>query len=192
MSLLSLADIRTSTALAADAITRVTAIGGILVSILIAISTFGTSGIFMLSTPRIYYMMGSDKVFFGWLADLHPRFGTPMKAILFQSIIALILLLIWQTFKNLSAYVVFMDWIFMTMGAIALFLFRKRDGRSPGYKVPLYPITPLIFIGISVWFLGSTLIGRPEQAIAGLILMVIGLPVYYNFAKRNVGEPGKH
>jgi APA family basic amino acid/polyamine antiporter len=189
MSLLSLADMSTSAALAADAITKVTAVGGILVSILIAISTFGTSGIFMLSTPRIYYMMGSDKVFFGWLADLHPKYGTPMKAILFQSIIALILLLIWQTFKNLSAYVVFMDWIFMTMGAIALFLFRKRDGKSPGYKVPLYPIVPLIFIGISVWFLISTLIGRPEQAIAGLVLMVLGLPVYYFFV-RNKREKG--
>jgi hypothetical protein len=42
---------------------------------------------------------------------------------------------------------------------------------------------PLIFIGISLWFLGSTIIGRPKQAIAGIILMAIGMPVYYYFKK---------
>lgn len=189
MSLLSLDAMSASDALAADAVMQVTAMGGILVSVLIAISTFGTAGIFTLSTPRIYYMMGADKVFFSWLADIHPRFGTPVKAILLQGVWALILLLAWRTFANLSAYVVFMDWIFMTMAAIGLFIFRKRDKTSPGYKVPLYPIVPFIFIGISVWFLISTLIGRPEQAIAGLVLMVLGLPVYYFFV-RNPGSKG--
>ncbi|HEX5113281.1 MAG TPA: hypothetical protein VFV79_10560, partial [Saprospiraceae bacterium] len=81
--------------------------------------------------------------------------------------------------------VVFMDWIFMTMAAIALFLFRKRMpvANETGYKTPLYPVVPLIFIGISLWFLVSTLIGRPIQTLAGLGLMVIGLPVYYYFKK---------
>jgi APA family basic amino acid/polyamine antiporter len=44
--------------------------------------------------------------------------------------------------------------------------------------VPLYPIIPCIFIGISTWFIIYTLIGKPEQAVAGMILLVIGLPVY--------------
>ena len=131
-------------------------------------------------------MMGSDRVFFSWLADIHPRFGTPAKAVLLQSVWAVVLLLFWGTFENLATYVVFMDWIFMTLAAIALFLFRRKEKTIAfaHYRVPLYPITPLIFIGISLWFLGSTLIGRPIQAVAGLILMGIGLPVYFYF-KRN-------
>jgi APA family basic amino acid/polyamine antiporter len=73
----------------------------------------------------------------------------------------------------------------MTMAAVGIFLFRKRKntGDAQGYRVPLYPVVPLIFILISVWFLASTLIGRPIQAVAGLSLMVIGLPVYLYFKK---------
>lgn len=188
LSVLSIDEISTSQAVATDALLKVSATGGILVAILIVLSTFGTAGIYTLSAPRIYYAMGTDKVFFPWLADLHPKFGTPVKAIVLQSVWAGILLVFWGTFESLATYVVFMDWIFMTLAAIALFKFRRTAGDSDSviYKVPFYPITPLIFIGISVWFLGSTLMGRPEQALAGLILMLIGLPFYFLF-KRSKG-----
>jgi basic amino acid/polyamine antiporter, APA family len=185
LSVLTIEEISTSKAVATDALLKVTAIGGMFIAALISLSTIGTAGIFTLSAPRIYFVMGADKVFFPWLADIHPRFGTPLKAIALQSIWAGVLLVFWGTFENLATYVVFMDWIFMTLGAIALFMFRRKFGKPSGttYKVLFFPITPLIFIGISLWFLGSTLIGRPQQAIAGLILMVIGLPFYYGFKK---------
>jgi len=183
LSLLGLDQFASSKAVAADALMQVTTTGGVLIAVLIAISTFGTAGIYTLSAPRIYYTMGADKVFFPWLADVHTRFGTPAKAVLLQSVWAVVLLIFWGTFENLATYVTFMDWIFMTMACIALFKFRKTNPVSSDsvYKVTLYPITPLIFIGISLWFLISTLIGRPIQTIAGLSLMVLGLPVYYYF-----------
>ncbi len=191
MALLSIPEIAASKAIAADALLKVTATGGLLIAILIAVSTFGTAGIFTLSAPRIYYRMGADHVFFPWLADIHSQFGTPAKAVLLQSFWAVVLLLFWGTFENLSTYVVFMDWIFMTLAAAGLFLFRRRSGTvAPGlYRVPFYPLTPLVFIGISLWFLISTLIGRPIQAVAGLILMGLGLPVYFFFkqAKKKHG-----
>jgi len=185
LSVLSIEEISTSKAVATDALLKVTTIGGMLIAALISLSTIGTAGIFTLSAPRIYFVMGADKVFFPWLADIHPKFGTPLKAIALQSVWAGVLLVFWGTFENLATYVVFMDWIFMTLGAIALFMFRRKYGKPSGsaYKVPLFPITPLVFIGISLWFLVSTLIGRPQQAIAGLILMAIGLPFYYGFKK---------
>lgn len=185
LSVLTIDEISGSQAVASDAMSKITPIGGILVAILIAVSTFGTAGIYTLSAPRIYYTMGADKVFFPWLADIHPQFGTPLKAIVLQSGWAAVLLLFWGTFESLATYVVFMDWIFMTLAAVGLFVFRKRSKvKDPdGYKVPLYPIVPLIFIGISIWFLFSTLIGRPVQAVAGIVLMLIGLPVYYYFTR---------
>jgi APA family basic amino acid/polyamine antiporter len=129
--------------------------------------------------------MGEDKVFFPWLADLHSQFGTPVKAVVLQSVWAGLLMIFWGTFENLATYVVFMDWIFMTMAAIGIFIFRKKgiQENSGNYKVPFYPIVPLIFIGISLWFLLSTIIGRPTQAIAGIILMLLGLPVFYFFKR---------
>ncbi|HJW28675.1 MAG TPA: hypothetical protein VJ508_05420, partial [Saprospiraceae bacterium] len=183
LSLLTLSQIASSKAVAADALLQVTSGGGLMIALLIAISTFGTAGIFTLSAPRIYYTMGVDGVFFNWLGDIHSRFGTPAKAILLQSAWAVILLIFWGTFENLATYVVFMDWIFMTMAAIAIFLFRRNKATygETSYKTPLYPVTPLIFIGISLWFLISTLIGRPIQTIAGLILLILGLPVYFYF-----------
>ncbi len=186
LSVMSTQEIAGSSAVAADALSRVTLTGGLLVAIMITFSAFGTAGIYTLSAPRIYYKMGEDKVFFPWLAHLHPKFGTPLKAILLQSTWAALLMIFWGTFENLTTYVVFMDWIFMTMAAIAIFLFRRKssDAEKGNYKVPLYPVIPLVFIGISLWFLGSTIIGRPVQALAGIMLMCVGLPVYY-FFKRN-------
>jgi APA family basic amino acid/polyamine antiporter len=186
LSVLSMDEISGSKAVAADALMSITATGGMIVAVLIAISTFGTAGIYTLSAPRIYFTMGADRVFFPWLADLHHRFGTPVKAVLLQSTWAAVLMMFWGTFESLATYVVFMDWIFMTLAAVALFLFRnsKRTFNPATYKVSLYPLTPLVFIGISTWFLISTLIGRPTQAIAGLLLMLAGLPFYYYFKKK--------
>jgi APA family basic amino acid/polyamine antiporter len=185
LSVMTIDEISTSQAVATDALLKVTTAGGMLVAVLIALSTFGTAGIFTLSAPRIYFVMGADKVFFPWLADIHPTFKTPLKAILLQSSWAAVLMVLWGTFKDLTTYVVFMDWIFMTLAAIALFKFRKKyPNQSNGsFRVPLYPIVPAIFIGISLWFLVSTLIGRPKQAVAGIILMILGLPFYFLFKK---------
>lgn len=186
LSVMTTWEIAQSPAVAADALSRITATGGLIVAVMILFSTFGTAGIFTLSAPRIYFKMGEDKVFFPWLSDLHPKFDTPFKAVLLQSTWAAILMLFWGTFENLATYVVFMDWIFMTMAAIAIFVFRRRPLPSGSrlYKVPLFPLVPLIFIGISVWFLASTMIGRPVQTLAGILLLIAGLPVYYLFKSR--------
>lgn len=187
LSVLTVGEIATSSAVASDALLRVTAHGGVFVAILIALSTFGSAGIYTLSAPRIYFKMGEDKVFFSWLADVHPKYGTPAKAIILQSLWAAVLLIFWQTFESLTTYVVFMDWIFMTMAAAAVFIFRKTLGvpSKESFNVSPYPVVPIIFIGISVWFLVSTLIGRPTQALAGLILMVLGMPFYLQLKKMN-------
>lgn len=186
MSLLTISEMRVSQAVAADALDKVIPIGAILIAILIAVSTFGTAGIYTLSAPRIYFAMGRDGTFFPWLAKIHPKFGTPMNAILLQSGWALILLFFWGTFEKLITYVVFMDWIFMTFGAISLFVFRRRGIRKANtYRTIGYPFTPIIFIGISSWFIIYTIIGRPVQAIAGLILLAIGIPVYLFFKSQN-------
>lgn len=185
LSVMSVSEMAGSDAIAAEALGRVTLTGGLLVAIMITLSTFGTAGIYTLSAPRIYFKMGEDRVFFSWLSDLHPTFGTPVKAILLQSVWAGILMLFWGSFESLATYVVFMDWIFMTLAAFAIYIFRKKYAdQVANYKVPFYPVIPLIFIGISIWFLFSTLIGRPVQAVAGIVLMLIGLPVYYFFRWR--------
>lgn len=185
MFLLPIGDISKSASLAADAIQTVLPFGGIIIAVIIAISTFGTAGIYTLSAPRIYYAMAKDKIFFSKLADVHPKFRTPVNAIIVQSTWAVVLLLFWGTFEDVITYVVFTDWIFFCLTAIAIFILRKKAGdvHRP-YKTFGYPITPLIFITITFFFVVNTLVERPLQAWAGLILMAIGTGLFYFFKQR--------
>ena len=184
MNLLPLDRIAITDTVAADAVKTIYDSGGKLVAIGIAISIFGTIGIYTMSAPRIYYAMAKDGVFFKFLADVHPRFHTPYKAMLLQSTWAIFLVLVWGTFRNLISYVVFMDIAFMALAGIALFVLRHRlpDAERP-VRVPLYPIIPAIFVFISVLFVISTFVSEIKQAIAGIVVLGIGRVVYFLFKK---------
>ncbi|MFC1640076.1 APC family permease [Gemmatimonadota bacterium] len=186
MLLLPVSEIAESGSVAADAVSTVIPFGGTLIAIVIAISVLGTAGIYTLSAPRIYYAMADDGIFFKKLAEVHPRFRTPVNAILIQSIWAALLLLFWGTFADVITYVVFMDWIFFGMAGASVFIFRRtrKDVERP-YKTLGYPITPAIFVGTSVFFVINTLIMQPRHAWAGLVLTLIGVGVYYLFKRRN-------
>jgi len=182
--LLPIDEIVQSQSLAADAISKILPFGGVLVALIIAISTFGTAGIYTLSAPRIYYAMAKDKMFFSKLAEVHPKFHTPVNAIITQSLWAILLLLFWGTFEDVITYVVFTDWIFFCLTAISIFIFRysRKDLNRP-YKTFGYPFTPIIFILITSFFVINTLIEKPLHAWSGLIFMVIGTLLFYSFKK---------
>ena len=191
MYLLPIDKMAESKSIAADAIKTILPYGGIIIALLIAISTFGTAGIYTLSSPRIYYAMAADGLFFKKIADIHPRFHTPVNAIIVQSTWAIILLIFWGTFENVITYVVFTDWIFFTLTACIVIIFRfKRKETFRSYKTFGYPVTPLIFIFISAAFVINTLINKPLQAWAGLILLFIGIPVfiYFNYQKKKIKQ----
>ncbi len=173
-----------STSVAADAISKIIPSGGVLIAVMISISVIGTAGIYTLSAPRIYFAMARDGVFFKKLAVVHPKFHTPTNAIMVQSAWAIILLLFWETFEDVITYVVFTDWVFFCLTAICIFIFRRtrKDLHRP-YKTFGYPVVPLIFIIITGLFVVNTLIEKPLHAWAGLILLGIGIPVYYYFKK---------
>lgn len=177
--------IAASQSLAADAVSIIIPFGGFLIAVLIAISTFGTLGIYTLSAPRIYYAMARDGLFFKKLAYIHPKFRTPVNAILVQSVWAVVLLLFWGTFEDLITYVVFTDWIFFGLTAVGMIIlrFKKKDMHRP-YKTFGYPIVPLIFITITFLFVLNALIEKPVHAWAGLILIIVALPIYFGFKRR--------
>lgn len=183
--LLPVDEIIASGSLAADAISTVLPFGGFLIAVIIAISTFGTAGIYTLSAPRIYYAMARDGLFFKKLADVHPRFRTPVNAILLQSVWAIVLLLFWGTFEDVITYVVFTDWIFFGLTAVSIFIFRyKRRETFRPYKTLGYPVTPIIFIGMTTFFVINTLIEKPLHAWAGLVFMVIGTGLFFYFKRQ--------
>ncbi|GJM34388.1 MAG: amino acid transporter [Saprospiraceae bacterium] len=185
MMLLPLEEIAGTTRVAGDAIATLLPYGGKLVAIAIAISIFGTIGIYTMSAPRIYFAMAKDGIFFKSLAFIHPRYRTPVNAMLVQAIWAIILLLFWGTFSNLITYVTFMDIVFMTLAGFSVFVFRiKLPEKNRPYRTFGYPVIPLIFVLVSGAFVINTVIHRPVQALAGLFLLGLGLCVYFGFRKK--------
>jgi APA family basic amino acid/polyamine antiporter len=185
LRLLPLGAIIASPHIASDAVeAAIGRAGGAAVAAAIAVSALGTAGIFTLTTPRVYWAMAERGLFFRGMGDLHPRWRTPARAILLQTAWAAVLVLAWGTFESLVSYVLFVDWLFFGLTGAAVFILRRRQGPPEHYRVPGYPLVPLAFIGMSLWFLGSTLWGQPKQALAGAALLALGVPVYMLWKRR--------
>lgn len=185
MLLLPLSTITSSQKVAAEAVSTILPFGGLLVAAIIAISTLGTIGIYTLSAPRIYYAMAEDGLFFKSIAKVHPKFKTPVNAIIVQSIWAIVLLLFWGTFEDLITYTVSVEWIFYTLAAAGIFIFRKKlkNVKRP-YKTFGYPVTPLIFICITIWFVFNIMINKPLHMGIGIGFVLLGIPAYFFFKRK--------
>jgi APA family basic amino acid/polyamine antiporter len=185
MLLLPLSEISQTAKVAGDAIGSVFAYGGKMVTLAISISILGTIGIYTMSAPRIYYAMAEDGIFFKQLAHIHPRFHTPANAMIAQAFWAVLLLLFWGTFENLITYVTFMDIVFMCLAGMSLFVLRKKQPHlERPYRVIGYPVIPGIFVAITLAFVGNTLLERPVQALAGIVILASGLLAYWFFTRR--------
>lgn len=184
MMLLPLDLIANTDRVAGDAVATIIPFGGRLMALVIAVSVFGTIGIYTMSAPRIYYAMAMDGVFFKSLSKIHPRYNTPANAMLVQAAWAILLLLFWGSFGELISYVTFMDIIFMTLAGFSIFIFRikRKDAERPILAWG-YPVIPIIFILISTAFVGSTVLARPDESAYGLIILALGIPAYYLFKK---------
>ena len=72
------------------------------------------------------------------------------------------------------------------LAAAGIFIFRKRmKSKERSYKTLGYPVTPLIFIGINIWFVLNIMINKPLHAIIGLSFLALGVPFYFFFKKKN-------
>lgn len=161
--------------------------GGSLIALVIFISTFGTAGIYTMTAPRIYFAMARDKIFFEKVAEIHPRYRTPALAILLQSLWAMVLILFWGTFENLISYVVFTDAIFFALTALAVFILRqRRPNVERPYRTIGYPVTPIIFIALELWFVSNIIFEKPVQSLAGLGFLLLGIPVYYWWRRKQL------
>ena len=178
--LLTPAQMASSPRVAADALASVMGpVGGGIIALTIFISTFGTTGIYTLTAPRIYYAMATDGVFFKKVAEVHPKYRTPMFAILLQSVWAIVLLLFWGTYEKLISYVVFTDWIFFALAAAAVFVLRhKQPNAERPYRTAGYPFTPALFVLLAAMFVLYTLIEKPLESGVGLVFLALGIPVY--------------
>jgi APA family basic amino acid/polyamine antiporter len=152
--------------------------GARFISATIAISTFGFLNLGIMASPRIYFAMARDGVFFPSLAKLHPRFHTPALAILLQSAWALGLLFTGK-YEDLLNTVVFADWVFFGLTVAALFRLRSRFALKEGFRTPGYPWLPAAFVLVAIAVVLSVIRTAPERSAMGVGLFALGIPVYY-------------
>jgi APA family basic amino acid/polyamine antiporter len=138
----------------------------------------------VLTSPRIYYAMARDGLFFRSIGAVHPRFETPTRAILLQAVWASLLVLT-GSFGQLLAYVTVAMVVFslLSAGAVIVLRWRRPDLRRP-YRTPLHPWLPLAFIGAYGAILAGLLASRPREALYGLAVVASGLPVYWLWSRR--------
>jgi basic amino acid/polyamine antiporter, APA family len=173
----------------ADAAGRVLgAAGGAIVSIIILISIVGTLNGCCLTIPRVYFAQASDGLFFRKFADVHPEYETPGFAILAQATWSAVLLLT-GSYETLMDYALFGVWAFYALMIAGVIVLRRTRADVPRpYRMWGYPITPLVFLAITLWFLLNMLITRPGPSFAGLGLMLTGLPAYLVW-RRSARQP---
>ncbi|MFC2097938.1 APC family permease, partial [Bacteroidota bacterium] len=150
-----------------------------IISAAVLVSTFGSINGSILVGPRIIYAMAKDGLFFKSVSKIHPKFGTPSKAILIQGLLAVILTFS-GTFEQLFTYIMFVSVMFWILAAASVFKLRKKFPSMPRpYKTWGYPYVPIIFIIASCLVLVNTLIEKPLESFAGIGITLLGIPVYY-------------
>jgi APA family basic amino acid/polyamine antiporter len=155
-----------------------------LVALMILISIFSAANGTMLSSPRVYYAMARDRLFFQRLAEVHPRFQTPAFAVIAGAVWSAILA-VTGTFEQLLTYVIFIGWIFYALAAASIFVYRRRMPEvARSYRVPGYPWTPLLFIAAAAALVLNTVATQPARAGIGLGIVLLGAPAYFIWRPR--------
>lgn len=159
--------------------------GAFFISILIMISTFGTTNGTILASSRIYFAMAKDKLFFKACSDIHSKFKTPSTSLIIQGIWASLLVLS-GTFDQLTDMLIFASFIFYGAGALGVFILRKKMKDTPRpYKAVGYPILPAIFVLFCLTLVVVTIIQNPRDAGIGLALVLSGIPFYLYWRNRD-------
>jgi len=157
--------------------------GGKILAMIVVACVLGSLAAVIMTAPRVYYAMARDGVFFHSVAQLHPRFGTPARAIALQAIVASLLVAL-GTFSQIIAYFIFVAVVFIGMTVAALFVLRRRPGDQPPALARGYPAAPAIFLTLVIALLLLLAFRNPTQAFLGTAVVALGIPVFALFRAR--------
>jgi len=153
--------------------------GATLVSIVVMVSTFGALNGIMLASPRIFFALANDGLFFRQVAAVHPRYHTPVVAILLAAGLGVAFVLV-RTFEQLSDIFVLAIWPFYGLSVAAVYrLRRRRPDLVRPYRVLGYPLIPAVFILGVIYLVANALINNPVATASVLGAILAGVPVYY-------------
>jgi APA family basic amino acid/polyamine antiporter len=153
------------------------------VAVALMLSSFGALQASSLAGSRIPYAMARDRLMFPFLGRVSPRTHVPVAAILTQCAWATVLALS-GSYDTLTDAAMFASWMFFGLAGGSLFVFRRTLPDLPRpYRALGYPVLPAVFLLVTAWLVVNTFMASPQLALAGATLVLLGLPLYFWWAK---------
>lgn len=162
--------------------------GARLIALGIAISTLGFVNISLIGAARVFQVMAADGVFFRSAAKLDERWHSPNVALLMLAGWACVLALT-GTFEQLLNYSTVGDWIGIAAVIATLFWYRRAraDDTALAFRMPLYPLLPILFLIVVAWVVATTVWQNPGDAGMGVLITLAGIPVYWYWTRQRRG-----
>ncbi len=151
-----------------------------IISILISFALFSSLSAFIILGPRVYYSMAKDKCFFKFASDVHPVHKVPAKSVLLQGLIAVVFLIF--RLDQILTFMGFSLGIFPILAVAGVFKVRRKGMGS--YKMPGFPIVPIIYILAAIMILILGFLRSPGPSSGAILTVVVGVPAYFLFKKR--------
>jgi amino acid transporter len=153
--------------------------GASLVGALVMLSVFGTLNGSILSSPRVFFAMAEDGLFFRTVGRVHPRYQTPYVAIGFIAVLAVIYVLLRDFMQLAEAYVLGI-WPFLALCVIGLFILRKKRPEFPRrYRAIGYPLVPALFVLATLVVVANSLYAQFWSTAASILITLAGVPLYF-------------
>lgn len=168
-----------STLATADVATRLMGpAGASFVAALILFSTFSANHAGMMADPRVFYAMAEDGLFFRRVAAVHQKHRTPYVAVILIGVGGIAYLFV-RTFEELVGTLILGMWPFLALSVAAVFIQRRRRPElARPFRVPLYPLVPLVFLVACAGIFGNSFAAQPLFTVINLAVLGAGLPVY--------------
>ena len=163
--------------------------GGALMAAAIMLSSFGCDNGLILAGARVYYAMAKDGLFFKSVAKLHPTYKTPAVSLMVQMVWTCVLC-ISGSYGQLLDYIIFAVLVFYILTILGLFVLRRTHPTAERpYKAIGYPVLPAIYIVMALFIDVVLLRYKPQYTWPGLCVVLVGIPVYYLWSRRNATSP---
>jgi APA family basic amino acid/polyamine antiporter len=156
----------------------------------VIVTVLGSLAAAVLGAPRVYFAMARDGLFLSGLAAVHPRFGTPARAVALQALLACGLILS-GTFDQILAYFVLAAVAFLALTVGAVLVVRRRPPPPQDYRTPGYPVTPLLFLVPAAGLLVLLALSNPVGSLVGVAVVALGVPVSYLVLRRGARYPAE-
>ena len=158
--------------------------GAQLMAAAILISTFGCANGLTLAGARVYYAMSRDGLFFKSVGKLHPKYHTPVAGLMVQACWTAVLCLS-GSYSQLLDYIMFAVLVFYILTIVGLFVLRfKWPNAARPYRALGYPVLPALYVAMAGWICIVLLRYKPQYTWPGLVLVLLGIPVYFLWSRR--------